>query len=80
MSKHEEFKLHGDDLLHKVKELIREGNVRRITLLDKEGKVIIEMPLTIGVVGTVLAPGLAGIGAIAALITDCTLVVERDEP
>lgn len=79
MSKYEEFKVTGEDLLKKVKELIREGNVRRISIVGKDGKVIIEMPLTIGVVGTVLAPALAGIGAIAALITECTLVVERDK-
>ena len=79
MSKTEEFKLSGEDLLRKVKELIREGNVRHISVKDKDGKTIVEMPLTIGVVGTVIAPVLAAIGALAALITECTLVVERDD-
>ena len=79
MSKTEEFKLSGEDLLRKVKELIREGNVRHISVKDKDGKTIVEMPLTIGVVGTGIAPVLAAIGALAALITECTLVVERDD-
>ena len=79
MSKTEEFKLSGEDLLRKVKEIIREGNVRKITIRDKDGKTVVEMPLTIGVVGTVLAPALAAIGALAALLTECTLVVERED-
>ena len=78
MSKTEEFKLSGEDLLRKVKDVLREGNVRRISIRDKDGKTIMEMPLTIGVVGTLFAPGLAAIGALAALITECTLVVERE--
>ena len=69
----------GDDLLKKVKELIREGNIRKITIKDKEGKVIIVLPLTIGVVGAVIAPTLAAVGAIAALVTECTITVERKE-
>jgi hypothetical protein len=78
----EEFKVNGEDLLRKVKELINEGNVRRIIIKNKEGKNLIELPLTIGVVGAVLAPILAAVGAIAALVTECTIVVEReiDEP
>ena len=76
----EEFKLKGDELLGKVKQLINEGNVRKIIIKDKDGKTVIEMPLTIGVIGTVFAPVLAGVGAIAALLTECTLVVERDGP
>ena len=77
-TKKEDFKVNGDDLLKKVKELINEGNVRRITIQNKEGKTIVEVPLTVGVVGAVLAPPLAAIGAIAALVTDCTITVERD--
>jgi len=77
-SKKEDFKVNGDDLLKKVKELINEGNVRRITIQNKDGKTIVEVPLTVGVVGAVLAPPLAAIGAIAALVTDCTITVERD--
>jgi hypothetical protein len=74
----EEFKVNGEDLLRKVKELINEGNVRRIIIKSKEGKQLIELPLTIGVVGAVLAPVLAAVGAIAALVTECTIVVERE--
>lgn len=72
------FKVKGEELLKKVKELIREGNVRRITIKDKKGKTIIVIPLTIGVVGAVLAPVLAAIGAIAALVSECTISVERE--
>lgn len=75
--KTEEFSVNGDDLLKKVKEIIAEGNVRRITVRDKQGKNLVELPLTVGVVGAVLAPILAAIGAIAALVTECTIVVER---
>ncbi len=75
----EEFKVNGEDLLKTVKKIIKEGNVRRITIRNKEGKSIVEIPLTIGVVGAVLAPPLAAIGALAALLTECTIVVEREE-
>lgn len=71
------FKLKGEEVIGKVKELIKEGNIRQITILDKKGKAIIVLPLTIGVVGAALVPILAAIGAIAALITDCTIMVER---
>jgi hypothetical protein len=74
---HEEFKIKGEELIAKIKQLIAEGNVRRIIIKDKEDKVIIEIPLTIGVVGIVLAPVLAAVGAIAALVTECTIIVER---
>ncbi|HXY18112.1 MAG TPA: DUF4342 domain-containing protein [Candidatus Nitrosopolaris sp.] len=74
----EEFKVKGEDLVDKVKQLIQEGNVRRLTIKDKTGKTIIEMPLTVGVVGTVVAPPLAAVGAIAALVTECTISVERE--
>ena len=74
----EEFKVNGEDLLKKVKQLIKEGNVRRITIKNKEGKTLVVIPLTIGVVGTILAPPLAAVGAIAALVTECTIVVERE--
>jgi len=75
----EEFKVSGEDLLKKVKNLIAEGNVRKITVKNKEGKSIVELPLTIGVVGAALAPLLAAVGAIAALVTECTIVVERED-
>lgn len=77
--KEETFKVRGENLLKKVKELIKEGNVRRITIKDKNGKNLIEFPLTIGVVGAVIAPVLAAVGAIAALLTECTISVEREE-
>jgi hypothetical protein len=79
MTKKEEFKVNGEELLGKVKQIIKEGNVRRISIKNKEGKSIIELPLTIGVIGAALAPILAAVGAIAALVTECTIVVERDE-
>lgn len=76
-AKEEEFKVTGEKLLGKVKELIKEGNVRKITIKDKNGKALVTFPLTIGVVGAVLAPVLAAVGAIAALVTECTISVER---
>ena len=76
--KQESFEIRGEELIKKVKELIREGNVRRITILDKKGKEILVIPLTIGVVGALLAPPLAAVGAIAALVTECTIRVERN--
>ena len=75
----EEFSLSADDLIEKVKELIREGNVTRIMVKDEKGKVLFEMPAMVGVVGVILAPWLAALGVIAALATRCTLVVERAE-
>jgi len=75
----ETFKVNGEQLLAKVKQLLKEGNIRRIIIKDKSGKVVVEFPLTIGVVGAVLAPTLAAIGAIAALVTECEIVVEREE-
>ncbi len=79
MSKNEEFKVKGEDLLKKVKQIIDEGNARSITVRDRDGKNLVVLPLTIGVVGIALAPVLAAVGAIAALVTECTIVVERDE-
>jgi hypothetical protein len=79
MPRTEEFQVNGEELLAKIKELIRQGNVRRVTIKDKDGKTLIEFPLTIGVVGLVLAPTLAAVGAIAALITEATVVVEKVE-
>lgn len=76
--KTEEFKVSGEDLLKKVKEIISEGNVRRIIIKNEDGKSLVELPLTIGVVGLALAPLLAAVGAIAALVTECTIVVERE--
>ncbi|MGB3946193.1 MAG: DUF4342 domain-containing protein [Candidatus Saccharimonadales bacterium] len=78
-AKREEFKVNGEELLSKVKEIIREGNARRLIIKEKDGKTIIEIPLTAGVVGIVIAPVLAAVGAIAALVTECTILVERRE-
>jgi hypothetical protein len=75
----EEFKVSGEGLLAKIKELIREGNIRRIIIKGEDGKTLVELPLTIGVVGVALAPVLAAVGAIAALVTNCTIVVVRKE-
>ena len=77
MSKTEKFEVRGEDVAKKIKELIKEGNVRKITITSKEGKTIAEFPLTVGVVGVVLVPVLAAIGAITALVTECTISVER---
>jgi len=77
-TKKESFKVSGENLLKKVKELIAEGNVRRISIKDKKGKTLVELPLTLGVVGAVLVPVLAAVGAIAALVTECTISVERE--
>ena len=75
----ETFSVNGEQLLKKIKELIAEGNVRKITIHDKSGKEIMSFPLTIGVVGAVLLPVMAAVGAIAALVTECTISVEREE-
>ena len=77
--KREEFKVNGEDLVSKVKSLINEGNIRKIIIKNKDGKTIIELPLTIGAIGAVLAPSLAAVGAVAALLTECTLIIERAE-
>ena len=73
----EEFRVSGEELIAKVKNLINEGNVRRVIIKDKEGKVVFEIPLTLGVVGALIAPQLAAIGAIAALLSEATVVVEK---
>ncbi len=76
-NKKEEFRVSGDEIVAKIKELIREGNVRRIVIKDEKNETLLEIPLTVAVVGTVIAPVLAAIGALAALVTNCTIVVER---
>ncbi len=75
----EEFEVDGDKVVETVKRLVHEGNIRRITIKNEEGKSLIEIPLTFGVVGAVLLPTLAALGALAALVTHCTIVVERTE-
>ncbi len=76
----ERYKVAGEKLLTKVKELIKEGNVRRIAIKNDEEKTLIEIPLTFGVVGAALFPVWAAVGAIAALVTDCSIEVERLDP
>ena len=73
----EEFRITGEELLAKARELVREGNVRRIIIKNEDGSIIAEFPLAIGVIGAVLLPVWAAIGAIAALATRCSIVVER---
>jgi hypothetical protein len=75
----EEFKLSGGDILNKIKELVHEGNIRRIILKDEAGKTFLEIPLTVGLVGAAFAPVLAAIGAIAALVSKMTIVVEKND-
>ncbi|MEO8569992.1 MAG: DUF4342 domain-containing protein [Ginsengibacter sp.] len=74
----ETFKIKGEHLLNKVKELVEEGNTRKITIHDKEGKELMNFPLTLGVVGTIFAPVLAAVGALAAIIGDCSITVEKE--
>ena len=75
----ESFNINGDDLLNKVKELIREGNIRKITIHDKSGKELMSFPLTVGLVGALLAPVLAAVGALAAVIGECNITVEKED-
>ena len=75
----EEHKVSGKNLLNRVKQIIHEGNVRHITIKNSTGKTVMEIPLTIGVVGVALLPIWAALGAIVALASDYTLVVERDK-
>ena len=75
-----EFTISGDEVVAKVRELIHEGNVRRIIIKNEEGRTMLEVPLTIGVIGAAFMPVIAAIGAAAALATRCTIVVEREEP
>ncbi|HLI08031.1 MAG TPA: DUF4342 domain-containing protein [Ktedonobacteraceae bacterium] len=76
----DELQVMGEQLLSKVKELVHEGNVRRIIIKDQNGHTILEIPLTIGVVGAILAPTAAAIGAIGALLAQCSIQVVRSEP
>jgi hypothetical protein len=76
----QEFQLNGDEVVAKVKELIHEGNIRRITIKNEDGRTMLEVPLTLGLIGAALLPVFAAIGAAAALATRCTIVVEREIP
>ena len=73
----EEFAVSSDNLIERVKELIREGNITRIVVKDEKGKQLLEIPMTVGIIGIFLAPWLAALGVIAAIATKCTIIVER---
>jgi hypothetical protein len=75
----ESFKVSGGDILSKIKEIVKEGNARKIIIKNDKDEVIMEFPLTIGAIGAVLAPTFAAVGALAALVTDCTIIVEKTE-
>ncbi len=75
----EEFQVNGEELLEKVKELMHAGNIRRIIIRSQEGRTLVDIPLTFGVVGALVAPQLAAIGAIAALLGKGTILVEKAE-
>jgi hypothetical protein len=75
----DEFQVKGEQLLAKVKELVRQGNIRRLVIANEDGKTLVEVPLTVGVVGALLVPVAVAIGAIAAVVTDCTIRVERTD-
>jgi hypothetical protein len=76
---YEEIKVSGEQLLQKVNELVRQGNIRRITVSHKDGREILSFPLTLGVLGAAISPTLAAVGAVAALVTECTITVEKKE-
>jgi Domain of unknown function (DUF4342) len=73
----ESFKVTGDEILTKVKEIVREGNARRIIIKNEKDETVAEFPLTIGAIGAVMAPVFAAVGALAALLTNCTILVEK---
>ncbi len=73
----EEFQVRGEEIVAKIKELLHEGTIRRVIIKNESGKTLIDIPLTLGVVGALVAPQLAAIGAIAALLTNGTIVVEK---
>jgi hypothetical protein len=75
----EEFQVQGEEIIAKVKDIVRQGNIRRISIKSEDGKPIVDIPLTLGVVGALLLPQFAALGAIAALVTHCTVTVEKVE-
>ena len=75
----EEYSVSSDNLIERVKELLHEGNITRIIVKNEKGDVLLEIPATVGVIGVVLVPWLAALGAIAALATNCRIVVEKRE-
>jgi hypothetical protein len=76
-NKKEEFKVSGEELVEKIKEIIKEGNARKIIIKNENGESVAEFPLTVGAIGALISPILAAVGAIAALLTKCTIVVEK---
>jgi hypothetical protein len=76
----ESIKVAADELVDAVKKLVHDGNVRRIVIKQQDGRTVAEFPLSVGVVGAVIAPVLAAVGAIAAVLTECTIEVERTGP
>lgn len=76
-TREDSFRVSGEELLKKIKGLIKEGNIREITIENKDGKIIMILPLTVGIIGAALLPPLAAVGAIAALLTECTIRVKR---
>jgi hypothetical protein len=78
IAKTEEHPTHGERLVAKVRELIRQGDIRRIIIKNEEGRTLVELPLTIGVAGALLVPAWAAIGAIAAIVTECSIIVQRE--
>ncbi len=77
-SYHESFRVSGDELVAKIKEIIKEGNARRIIIKNEKDQVIMEFPLTIGAIGVVVAPIFAAVGTLAALVSNCTIIVEKN--
>ena len=77
----EEFKVKSEEVIEKIKELIHEGNVRRLIIKDEDGKVYLEIPVTIGVIGAIFAPVLAAVGAVAAMVANLKIeVIRAEEP
>ncbi len=75
----EEFKVKGEEIVEKVKQLIHEGNVRRLIIKDEDGKIYLEIPVTFGVIGALIAPMLAAVGAVAAMVANLKIEVIRNE-
>lgn len=76
-NKKEEFRVSGEEIVEKIKEIIKEGNARKIIIKNENGESVVEFPLTVGAIGALIAPILAATGAIAALLTKCTIIVEK---
>ncbi|MEI6454821.1 MAG: DUF4342 domain-containing protein [bacterium] len=75
----EEFRVKGEELVEKIKQLIHEGNVRRLIIKDEDGKVYLEIPVTFGIIGAIIAPMLAAVGAVAAMVANLKVEVVRNE-